>query len=113
VYALAPVFVKVKSSGATTTPALLLDVPPRKFPSPEYVAVITAVAPAGSNVVSCATPAVTGSLINAVPLSKNVTVPLGIVGVPAIVAATVAISVTVCTGLAVAGLALTLVTVGC
>jgi hypothetical protein len=115
VYALVPVFVKVKSSDAATIVTLLLDVLPTKLPSPEYVAVIEEVAPDGRlGAVRVAAPfaTLTGAP-SCVPLSKNVTVPLGIVGVPAMVVATVAINVTVCAGLATVDDAPTDVTVGC
>jgi apolipoprotein N-acyltransferase len=50
---------------------------------------------------------------NCVAPSKNVTVPLGVTGVPATADATIALNVTDCTGVAVVGFALTTVIDAC
>ena len=93
----------------------MVEVLPRKFPSPEYVAVIVLVAPAGRlGTVRVAVPftMVTG-VPSCVPLLKNVTVPVGVTGIPESVAKALADRVTGCTGVADVGFALTLTTELC
>jgi hypothetical protein len=75
--------------------------------------VINSVVPAGSAVVSCAAPPLRGTVAKTVPFAANVTDPVGPVGVPAIVADTIAVNVTVWFGVIVGELTLTTVADGC